>query len=106
MYHPSFDSQPPSRRHSPSTSGSNTPSFAPDMTLARFQNDKVSLPSIGSMFASAAPQDDLYEARRNSLPYPGATRSVIPPGANWFGIATHDDALRARASTGSNASTG
>ncbi|KAG9115171.1 hypothetical protein FRC07_007583, partial [Ceratobasidium sp. 392] len=77
------------------------------MTLARgpLFNDKVSLPSIGSMFASA-PQDDIYESRRNSLPYPGASRPVPTSATQWFGLATHDDALRARTSTGSNASTG
>ncbi|KAG9079724.1 hypothetical protein FRC06_007557 [Ceratobasidium sp. 370] len=103
----SFDSESDSRRHSPSTSGSNTPSFAPAMSLARnpLFSDKVSLPSIGSMFASA-PGDDLYESRRNSLPYP-ASRPAVPTGATpWFALATHDDALRTRASTASNASTG
>lgn len=103
-------SESSSRRHSPSTSGRNTPnSFAaPSMTLGRnpmFANDKVSLPPIGSMF-TAQPGDDIYETRRNSLPYPSANR--IPSGAaQWLpGLSVHnDDALRPRA-TGSGASTG
>ncbi|KAG8736623.1 hypothetical protein FRC10_009120 [Ceratobasidium sp. 414] len=102
-----FDSDSSSRRHSPDTSGSSTPNFVPAMSLARgtLFADKVSLPSIGSMFPPA-PADDLYESRRNSLPYP-AVRQSVPAGATpWFGLATHDDALRTRASTASNASTG
>jgi hypothetical protein len=91
---------------SPDTSGSSTPSFAPPMSLARnpLFADKVSLPSIGSMFLPA-PADDPYESRRNSLPYP-TVRQSVPTGATpWFGLATHDDALRTR-STPSSASTG
>lgn len=71
-------SEASSRRHSPSTSGSNTPNSYARGTLF---NDKVSLPPIGSMFSAPSPTDD-YDSRRNSLPYP-ATR--VPAGAGqWF----------------------
>ncbi|QRV92609.1 homeobox KN domain protein [Ceratobasidium sp. AG-Ba] len=91
-------SEPSSRRESPSTSGSNTP-----MTLARGPFDKVSLPSIGSMFASA-PSDDIYEARRSSsLPYPN-TRPVPASASQWFGLTAHDDRTRSAASNASSGS--